>query len=549
MAETDRARLCAAAAVALPVLGLLAAAPFGAHPVNDDWQMYSSAFGFASSGEARVPEYSAMGAVGWTVPAGVAAAVFGKSFVLLRLLTMATLPVAGWAAWRLARDFAVGPLAALFVSLTVSMSPVLFWLSSTFMTDAPFHALWILSLLFLCRGLRSGRGCDFVLGTAAAVWAAWIRLPVAAIPLALLAAAGLCRADATLRRRALLASAAALAVGVGGFLVWYECVHGATGAFRAKSDFDVVRMARAVPPGVFACAAYAGFFLLPLAPAALARRDDGRRGAAIAAAVAAAVALLHAKTGFLGAIHKSMPYLPNVAFNLGLGPMTVTDVAREGGAPPVTMPAAVQVAFGVAFATIGAALAWLAARRAVAAVRARDPRSALLAGAVALYAGAAILFTKDHAPLFDRYLVPITAPLSVLLLAPRDAESGAQVPRSVRIASGALLASLAAFAVAGTRDHHRFNDARFELAADAVRRAGTTRRVDGGFEFNCWHDYEAWRRGEFVRSPGWKGWYVEDPEYVVATRERTGYEVVGRRPLFAVVGLTRWDLLLLRRRP
>jgi 4-amino-4-deoxy-L-arabinose transferase-like glycosyltransferase len=549
MADGDRERLCAAAAVAVPLLALIATAPFGAHPVNDDWQMYWSAFRFATEGDVRVPDYSAMGAVGWTVPAGAVAAIAGQSFVLMRALTMATLAVAGWAAWRLAREFGIRPAAALGVSLAITLSPILFWLSTTFMTDAPFHALWLLSLLCLSRGLRTGRTGEFALGAAAAVWAAWIRLPIAAVPLALIAAAWLARGDAATRRRAVFAAVAALLAGVGGFLAWYLFVHGPTAAFREKSGLDVVRMAHAVPSGAFACVAYAGFLLLPLAPAALARSRDGRRGAAIAAGVAAAVALVHAKTGFLGAIHKSMPYLPNVAFNLGLGPVTLTDVYREGGAPPVTAPAAVQVALGVAFAALGAALAWLALRRAVAAVRFRDARVVLLAGAVVLYLGAAILFTKDDAPLFDRYLVPMAAPLAVLLLAPRGAGDDAPLPGRVRIAGAVLLAGVAAFAVLGTRDHHRFNDARFDLAGEAVRRAGSTRRVDGGFEFNCWHDFEAWRRGDFVRAPGWKGWYVEDPEFVVASRERPGYDVVDRRRLFAVVGLRRWDLLLLRRRP
>src|SRR5262245_28964720 len=210
MEPGDRERLYTVAAVAVPVLALIATAPFGAHPVNDDWQMYWSAFRCAASGEARVPDYSAMGAVGWTVPAGAVVAVLGQGFVLLRVLTMATLGVAGWAAWRLAREYGVRPGAALCVSLTVTLSPVLFWLSSTFMTDAPFHALWLLSLLFFSRGLRTGRVADFALGTAASVWAAWIRLPVAAVPLALLAAAWLDRRDAAIRRRATIAAAAAL---------------------------------------------------------------------------------------------------------------------------------------------------------------------------------------------------------------------------------------------------------------------------------------------------------------------------------------------------
>jgi 4-amino-4-deoxy-L-arabinose transferase-like glycosyltransferase len=549
MAESSGERRCALAAALLPASCLLATTPFGAHPVDDDWQMYWSAFRFARLGEVRILDYSAMGMVGWSVPGGVVAACVGESFVALRLLSMACLVFTGWATFRLAREFGVRPIAALATSAVVSTSPVLFWLSTSFMTDAPWHALWVASLWLFARGLRTNATRDFALGAAAAVWAAWIRIPIAAAPIALVAAVFAARSASDARRRPALAAVAVLLLGVAGFFAWYRFVHGPTGAYRYKSAVDVAQMARTLPCGVFACAAYAGLFLLPLAPVALARFGAARRGAAVVAAAFAAVALLQAKTGLLAGIHKSMPYLPNVAFNLGLGPMTLTDVYREGAAPPVVLPAVVQVALGVACAALGGALLFLVARRVAEAVRSRDDAPVVfLAASVVLYLGSAVLFSKDSAPLFDRYLVPMTAPLAVLLVARRRGDEPSSPSTAVRAACGTLLAACAAFAVLGTRDYHRMTEARFDLADEALRLAGSPRRVDAGFEFDCWHNYEAAGRGEFTPAQGWKGWLVEDPQYVVAAHERPGYDVVDRRSLFSVVGLTRWNLLLLRRR-
>src|SRR6185436_19839658 len=111
---------CAVAAALAPALCLAIVAPFGAHPVNDDWQSYWSAFHFARTGEARVLDYSAMGMVGWTVPAGLVARWFGESFVAMRMLSAAALVFSGWATFRLARELGARPVAALAASLVVS---------------------------------------------------------------------------------------------------------------------------------------------------------------------------------------------------------------------------------------------------------------------------------------------------------------------------------------------------------------------------------------------------------------------------------------------
>jgi 4-amino-4-deoxy-L-arabinose transferase-like glycosyltransferase len=492
-----------------------------------------------------------MGMVGWTVPAGGVVAAAGESYLLPRLLAMATLAVTGWAAFRLARDAGLRAGPALAASLTVSFCPVLFWLSTTFMTDAPWHMLWTLSLWLTARGLRTGSGPAFAAGAAAAAWAAWIRVPAAAIPLAAVAAVFLARTTPSLRRRAALASAAVLMLGVGGFMLWYRFVHGETGAFRAKSEADPGAMLRFLPGGVFACVAYAGFFLAPLAPIAIAGAGRWRRGALVAAAIVLVVAAIQAKTGFLPGVHKTMPYLPNVAFNLGLGPLTVTDVLREGGAPPVTVPGWTQLIAGAAAAAAGAALLWIAGARLVATARRRDDPTVLFLGlAAVLYLGAAVLFTKPSAPLFDRYLVPMIAPIAIVLLAPRSDDTNAVPRRSATpgILTGVLLALFAAFALLGTRDYHRFAAARAELIDAALAAGGTTRTIDGGFEFNCGHNYEAAGRGEFVPSKAWKGWLVGDPVLVVSTRGRAGYDVVARRPVRSTLTFSTWDLLLLRRR-
>lgn len=530
----------------VPALLLLAAWPFGATRVNDDWQMYLSAFRFAREGEVFIPNYSAMGMVGWTVPVGALLGLVGESFLLPRLLTMATIPLTGLFAYLAAREWRVGRGDALLVSIAVSTSPVLFWLSTSFMTDAPWHCAWVGAIWLWSRALRTGRLLDWVGGAALVAWASWVRIPVVALPLAATCALLWCGSRVRRGSGVWASVTGSFVLGAVAFSLWYRWGHGPTDAYGYKSEFSIELMASYAPGALFATVVYAGVFLFPLLPLVWPAERSERRAALGCGAVAGALALAQAKFGFLTGVTKSMPYLMNVLYDLGLGPLTLTDTAREGGPPPVDLPGLVQVGVGVGAAALGGALVCLLVRRTWGAVtERRSPQVVLVAGALVLYAGAAILFSKPRAPLFDRYLVALALPAALLLLRPSPDPDSAPVSRGRRMWAAVLVAVVALFSVAGTWDYHRFNDARFRLGRRALELTGDTTRVDAGAEFNLFHNYQLSHTGQFEHPQWWKGWLAY-PEYVVATREREGFEVVDREPLFNLVGLHRWDLLLLR---
>ncbi len=85
---------------------------------------------------------------------------------------------------------------------------------------------------------------------------------------------------------------------------------------------------------------------------------------------------------------------------------------------------------------------------------------------------------------FDRYFLPLLPAVlffSALLL------EGARFGRRM-IAGLAALLAIMAFSVTTARDYFSWNGAKWELAERTARRLGSLEDLDGGYEWNGWHD-------------------------------------------------------------
>jgi hypothetical protein len=161
---------------------------------------------------------------------------------------------------------------------------------------------------------------------------------------------------------------------------------------------------------------------------------------------------------------------------------------------------------------------------------------------IALYLGPVAV-----AGLFDRYLLPLLPPAMALTAVP--AAGLPPRPRWVAAACGALLAAFAGFSVAGSHDYLSWNRARWRALDELARRQVAPARVDGGFEFNGWHGYDAAlpvapSTNDAVRS--W--WWVKDDEYVLAFGPLAAYEEVARHAFGRWCPPGRAYVLTLRRR-
>ena len=125
-------------------------------PVIDDWTYASSVERLLDDGRIEVLDWSAVYPLGHSLWGAAWSLVWGFSFTTLRLSTLALSLLATCALYLILRELDARPRVALLGALTVAANPVVLLLSSSFMTDVPFIAWTLMSLLCYIRAMRRG---------------------------------------------------------------------------------------------------------------------------------------------------------------------------------------------------------------------------------------------------------------------------------------------------------------------------------------------------------------------------------------------------------
>jgi hypothetical protein len=136
--------------------------PFREMPFDDDWAFSETVKHLLETGQYRLNEWLAPNMPFQTVWGALFCLPFGYSFSALRISTV-VMSVIGLVAFReLAREHGLSRGAANLLTLCLASSPLFFKLSLTYLSELPFLAMTILSLLLYTRALRSGRWVDWV---------------------------------------------------------------------------------------------------------------------------------------------------------------------------------------------------------------------------------------------------------------------------------------------------------------------------------------------------------------------------------------------------
>jgi hypothetical protein len=491
-------------AAALLLLAVLWAAPAalvgfeGDFPLNDDWAFARSARTLAETGRfERVPWMYALAYPHVAAGALVLALAPGEpDYEVLRVLSWLTGFAAVVGAFALARRLGAATGVAALAAATIAANPLLVNLSFTFMSDVQFTALCTWSLFFFAGASRSRR--DLAIAVALALLAAACRQPGVALLLGFAAAALVVRLRSRGPRLAALGAVLAAALA----LAWLAP---RLDPADPRAPFGATRFLQEVLFGPHAAYFLArhlsasvldlGLYLSPLAVALVAPR--GRLAAAALGSGALALAILAASG-------RPWPLGLNVVHAAGVGPLTL------GEPELVPMPATLRWVATAVAALAGARLLVGFGAHLVAERRSllQDRVRVALLGFVAI----TFLALALRAPFFDRYLLPLLAPLAALVAARPAAEGG----RAARAGAWALVAALGGFGAAGTHDYLAWNRARWRLLDPLVAGGVSPERIDGGFEFG----------GRMIFGPAWR-WRVDD-EYVVSFgSERSGYTVAG----------------------
>src|SRR5205823_11305274 len=125
--------------------------PSGQFPLNDDWSYSRVAQTLVDHGRLRFTAFTSMTLIAQVLWGALFCLPFGFSFLALRLSTLTLAAIGVVASYFLLREIRVNRHVALLGACILALNPFYFSLSVTFMTDVPFCAVSMLSLLFFVR--------------------------------------------------------------------------------------------------------------------------------------------------------------------------------------------------------------------------------------------------------------------------------------------------------------------------------------------------------------------------------------------------------------
>jgi len=409
---------------------------------------------------------------------------FGFSYTALRLSTLTIALAALLALYGLLREAGAGSTTALFGVLILALNPLFFELSFTFMTDVPFLGFTLVAVYLLVRGVKRQSRMELVLGLLAASAALLTRQTGLALFFAL-SLIYLMKNELNMRNAIRAAAPSFLGLSVQfSYQTWLKMTGRITATFgnTAMAVLDVGSMSmlhatKHVASGVVFALLYVGLFMLPLmlfvGYGPLRDLCRQQRWIAISTSVmlftAGAVPLLH---------HHRMPFLPNVLYDIGLGPVMVRHDAPHG------LPSLGPV-FWTAVTVISILTAALVLQILISAVlllvRTRGQNQELL---LMLLATGVIYFVPiPFVPqLYDRYLllfVPLTTVVSFMMCRRGNTLSLGWTALGVL-----CLLTCGAFSIAATHDYLAWNRPRWRaLRTLTVTRHIRPEQIDGGYEF------------------------------------------------------------------
>lgn len=486
--------------------------PIGDFPLNDDWVYGRAVRHLFQSHEYRPTPWTSMTLLTQVLWGWLFSLLFGFSFTALRfstlILALATL-VCVLLSVRRKQD----PLfPAMFAPLVLLFNPVYLNLSHTFMTDVPFIAFALGSVLLLVRGTEQDNRLLLALGVCLAVLATLLRQTGVLIP----AAFGIALLSrGPLRTRRVLFATGFVA---GTVLVYLVYTHWLAATGRFPDGYfaqwsQVLDLSRLGPGGVAGRAArsllvtyvYLGIFTLPLGVLFLSGASRLRLVSLLAVSSALLAAARFLRVNFAG----------NILSDRGVGPFTL---AHSAGFTAFT-GSPVSVAVLGSLALVGGALVIEMLLRA-----AQDAGSFRL-GAVCLSFAALYSLSTSLVTQLDRYMLPYLPFLAIPALHCLYRKPPA---KPALVAALSLAAAYAAFSVSAVHDYLAWNRTRWQAISyltDELR--VPVDRLDGGFEFNGLHAAP----GDYVHAPGSRPWQLKDADYVVAFDAMPGYEMFEEYPV------------------
>lgn len=534
--------------------------PWGNYGLNDDWVYAQIAKNLSETGSVHLIP-TAASALGPAVLAFPILKIFGFSHLYLRLMSMFFSCLGLWAMDALLAHVTDRYSVRLMALLLLAFNPIYFYASTTYMTE--IHG-WVPAFLATVLWFWERRRVDRRGDPGASVVSLWVSVAVGlamgatfwtrqwcVLTYPAILGATFLRLGLERRWKAIVRSIPILLVGavlyvaiIYSFFPWAR----ATGNLRpefmgqvpniTKFDRDIFVMQGG------SALVYMTAFFLPLI--ALKPWGTQKRLLQFAIGLALLGLALYARSEFAATAtsdyrfdtwtHQSFPYVVNIIYNAGIGPVTLDDVFAHN-APRPSWPKPIWMSLEVVFvaATVLWSPIWVDLGRSLRA-KARSTRFEVTVFGALLAFGcliAALQVYKNE--INDRYYLPVTFGMILVvpatLTAPGIKRLG-ELSRGARWAVFSLFfLPLAWFSVAGVHDEFRWQDARWKLITSGLRQGANYATIQSGWEVNCWYRYEELTREPTVCKDGCRcsmgpGFCCVDDRWRVGMAALPGYRVV-----------------------
>jgi hypothetical protein len=531
--RSDRRSLLAV--VAIWAGALVAAAPLGDFPINDDWSWALAVRALTLEHTWRLTDFTGMPLATQIIWGSLFAQAGGFSFNTLRVSTLVLALLAVVGAYRLVRVCGGSRYLAGLGALALAICPLFFALSVTFMTDVPFLTLAIWSSVAAIRYQQTRELRTVTALVALLVAAALLRQLGAALAIAL--AAALAVTTRRIRVTALVAIVPAAALAL-----YYRMIAVIGAPFFFQTNNRAVASTLLHPSGRLALVTavraletwtYVGVLLIPALAAIPLRRVRTRALLFMPAAIVPVAVLLRTR--------RDIRTFSSILWDIGLNPVVI---ARRDLWPAA--PRAFWIALSAAGIVAAATATLVIARALLGWIRSGGLSGVPPAFLIVLFACTALWMPLWFVRDFDRYFLPPSLFVFVMV-AMAIGRSAVEAPRGTQAAMAiAILCSVWVFDVAAIRDCFAFHRARWAAVRDAQASGVADRDIDGGFEVNGLLSYTPSERVH-----GDEAWYLPKtrPSALVSLGPVDGY--VRER----IYSFRRWlppgsgEVWLLRREP
>jgi 4-amino-4-deoxy-L-arabinose transferase-like glycosyltransferase len=508
--------------------------PTGEFPLNDDWAYSKSVLHLANTGQYVLIDWPAMSLIAQIYWGGLFCAIFGFSFTVLRISTLLLGFVGILFLFKLIHRTSDNRILAFIGALLLMINPLYVLLSFSFMTDVPFTACCILAIYSFSQHFKNEKNTPLIAGLVFSVIAVLIRQIGLLVPFSfaiVYIAAGKINVRLIIKGiTPFIISMASLSY----YNHWLVITNRMKPAYQTNGNIKTILVQFTQPftdtlhltflrtgDTLFYCAIFLLPLLMLITPDILRKQISLKRPVPVCIAGFFMVVFF-----FVFKPNLFDPFSGNALYNFGMGPKLLKDSYNLH----LNVTPMFGNSFWIMISIIGLAAMYMLILalsdtfvELIIKIKNKELdfkwKTVFLIYVISFIYLGFLVFSY----FFDRYFIFLMPAIIFILLFNYGNKVGFKKKWMLMVVSILSFIVIGWFSISATHDYLSWNRARWK-AIDYLSKDKkiTPDRIDGGFEFNCWHQAGPWRPMD--DSISW--WCVKDDEYIVSFGSLAKYKTL-----------------------